>query len=164
MFPPKIEPTNFILLLGDLLLFVFWRKLKTQKRHFEINWLLALKNINYKASIIGILIMPALKNTNYKASIIGILIMLALKNINYKASIIGTLIMLALKNINYKASIIGISIDNAKGQTKSKWFFKPTFPPKSECTNSILLIWDLFFFVFGRNWRHKKDISKLTDL
>ena len=33
---------------------------------------------------------------NYKASIIGILIMLALNNINYKASIIGILIMLAL--------------------------------------------------------------------
>ena len=42
---------------------------------------------------------------NYKASIIGILMMLALKNINYKASIIGILMMLALKKINYKASI-----------------------------------------------------------
>ena len=40
---------------------------------------------------------------NYKASIIGILIMLALNNINYKASIIGILIMLALK---YKAAIV----------------------------------------------------------
>ena len=57
--------------------------------------MLALKNINYKASIIGILMMLALKNINYKASIIGILMMLALKNINYKASIIGILIMLA---------------------------------------------------------------------
>ena len=88
----------------------FWKKLKTQKRHFEINWPLALKNINYKASIIGILIMLALKDINYKASVIGILIMLSLKNINYKTSIIGILIMLALKNINYKASIIGILI------------------------------------------------------
>ena len=50
----------------------FWRKLKTQKRHFEINLPLALKNINYKASIIGILIMLALNNINYKASIICI--------------------------------------------------------------------------------------------
>ena len=40
---------------------------------------------------------------NYKASIIDILIMLALNNINYKASIIGILIMLALK---YKAAIV----------------------------------------------------------
>ena len=51
--------------------------------------MLALKNINYKASIIGILIMLALKNINYKASIIGILIMLALNNI----------IMVVLNNI-----------------------------------------------------------------
>ena len=58
--------------------------------------MLTLKNIEYKASIIGILIMLALKNINYKASIIGILMMLALKNINYKASNIGILIMLAL--------------------------------------------------------------------
>ena len=27
-----------------------------------------------------------------------------------------------------------------KGQTKSKRFFKPTFPPKNEQTNSILLL------------------------
>ena len=64
--------------------------------------------INYKASIIGILIMLALNNINYKASIIGILIMLALNNINYKASIIGILIMLALK---YKAAIVFLPID-----------------------------------------------------
>jgi hypothetical protein len=38
--------------------------------------MLALKNIKYKASIIGILIMLALKNIKYEASIIGILIML----------------------------------------------------------------------------------------
>ena len=52
--------------------------------------MLALKNINYKASIIGILMMLALKNINYKASIIGILIMLAFNNI----------IMVVLNNIN----------------------------------------------------------------
>ena len=45
--------------------------------------------INYKAR------MLALNNINYKASIIGILIMLALNNINYKASIVGILIMVA---------------------------------------------------------------------
>ena len=37
---------------------------------------LSMEYINYKASIIGILIMLALNNINYKASIIGILIML----------------------------------------------------------------------------------------
>ena len=37
-FPPKNEQRNSILLLWDLFLFVFWRKLKTPKRHFEINW------------------------------------------------------------------------------------------------------------------------------
>jgi hypothetical protein len=45
---------------------------------------------------------------NYKASIIGILIMLALNNINYKASIIGILIMLALK---YKAALVFLPIN-----------------------------------------------------
>ena len=43
--------------------------------------------------------MLGLKNTNYKASIIGIVIMLALNNINYKASIIGILIMVALESL-----------------------------------------------------------------
>ena len=37
-FPPKNERTYSILLLWDLFLFVFWRKFKTPKRHFEINW------------------------------------------------------------------------------------------------------------------------------
>ena len=37
-FPPKNEQTNSILLLWDLFLFVFWRKLKTPKRYFVINW------------------------------------------------------------------------------------------------------------------------------
>ena len=36
-FPPKNEQMNLILLLRDLFSFVFWRKLKTPKRHFEIN-------------------------------------------------------------------------------------------------------------------------------
>ena len=34
-FPPKNERMNLILLLWDLFSFVFWRKLKTAKRHFE---------------------------------------------------------------------------------------------------------------------------------
>ena len=44
-------------------------------------------------------------------------------------------------------------------------FFKPTFPPKNEKTNSTLLLWNLrstcFHLFFGR---HQKDISKWTDL
>ena len=47
-------------------------------------------------------------------------------------------------------------------------FFKPTFPPKNEQTNSTLLLWYLrltcFHLFFGRNWRHQKEILKLTDL
>ena len=39
-FPPKNEQKNSISLLWDLFLFVFWRKLKTPKRHFKMNWLL----------------------------------------------------------------------------------------------------------------------------
>ena len=41
-FPPKNEQTNSILLLWDLFSFVFLRKLKTQKRHFKINWPLVI--------------------------------------------------------------------------------------------------------------------------
>ena len=37
-FLPKNERTNLTLLLVDLFLFVFWKKVKTPKRHFEINW------------------------------------------------------------------------------------------------------------------------------
>ena len=44
-------------------------------------------------------------------------------------------------------------------------FFKLT---KNERTNSTLLLWNLrstcFRSFLGRNWRHQKDISKLTDL
>ena len=36
-FLPNNERTNSNLLLVDLLLFVFWKKVKTPKRHFEIN-------------------------------------------------------------------------------------------------------------------------------
>ena len=47
-------------------------------------------------------------------------------------------------------------------------FFKPTFPPKNERTNSTLLLWNLRSTCarsfFGGNWRHQKDISKLFDL
>ena len=34
----KNEQTNSTLLLVDLFSFVFWKKVKTPKRHFEINW------------------------------------------------------------------------------------------------------------------------------
>jgi hypothetical protein len=36
-FLPKNERTNSILLLVDLFSFFFWKKVKTPKRHFEIN-------------------------------------------------------------------------------------------------------------------------------
>ena len=38
MLSRKNEQTNSISLLRELILFIFWRKLKTPKRHFEINW------------------------------------------------------------------------------------------------------------------------------
>ena len=37
-FLPKNERTISTLLLVDLFSFVFWKKVKTPKRHFEINW------------------------------------------------------------------------------------------------------------------------------
>ena len=36
-FLPKNKRTNSTLLLVDLFSFVFWKKVKTPKRHFEIN-------------------------------------------------------------------------------------------------------------------------------
>ena len=38
MFLPKNEQTNSTLLLVVLLSFTFWKRGKTPKRHFEINW------------------------------------------------------------------------------------------------------------------------------
>ena len=47
-------------------------------------------------------------------------------------------------------------------------FWGYQFPPKNQRTNSTLLLWYLrstcFRFFLGRNWRHQKDFSKLTDL
>ena len=40
-FLPQNEQANLTLLLVDLFSFVFWKKVKTLKRHFEINWPLA---------------------------------------------------------------------------------------------------------------------------
>ena len=37
MFLPKNKQTNSTLLLVDLFSFVFWKKVKTPKGHFEIN-------------------------------------------------------------------------------------------------------------------------------
>ena len=64
---------------------------------------LSMEYINYKASIIGILIMLALNNINYKASINGILIRLALK---YKNAISFYLFIyiLTLKDMGFLVS------------------------------------------------------------
>ena len=47
-------------------------------------------------------------------------------------------------------------------------FFKLTFLSKNKQMNSTLLLWYLrsicLCSFFRRNWRHQKDISKLTDL
>ena len=44
-FLPKNERTNSTLLLVDLFSFVFWKKVKTPKSHFEIKWPLDIKVI-----------------------------------------------------------------------------------------------------------------------
>ena len=41
-FLPKNKRTNSTLLPVDLFSFVIWKKVKTPKRHFEINWLLKI--------------------------------------------------------------------------------------------------------------------------
>ena len=55
-----------------------------------------------------------------------------------------------------------------KVKQSRKEFFKATFPPKNKWMHSTLLLWNLrltcFHSFFGGNWRHQKDISKLTDL
>ena len=67
-----------------------------------------------------------------------------------------------------KASFVMRMIFSLKVRQSRNDFFKPTFLPKNERTNSTLLLWNLrltcFHSFFGRNWRHQKDISKLTDL
>ena len=44
-----------------------------------------------------------------------------------------------------------------KGQTKSKWFSQANVFSKNERTNSILLLWDLFSFVFWRKSTSPKN-------
>ena len=46
MFLPKNERTNSSLLLVDLFSFIFWKKVRTPKRHFEISW--PLMNSSWK--------------------------------------------------------------------------------------------------------------------
>ena len=55
------------------------------------------------------------------------------------------------------------------GQTKSKLFFQADVSSKKRTNEfdftTMIPQGDLFSFgFFGRNWRHQKDISKLTDL
>lgn len=45
-FLPKNEQTNSTLLLVNLILFDFWKKVKTPKGHFKINWSLVLPKIS----------------------------------------------------------------------------------------------------------------------
>ena len=56
-----------------------------------------------------------------------------------------------------------LKVSKTQKQIVKSWIL-----PKNEQMNSILLLWYLrstcFRSFFGRNWRHQKDISKLTDL
>ena len=57
----------------------------------------------------------------------------------------------------------------AKGEKNSKWFFQVDVSSKKQ-TNEfyLLLLWNLRLtfigLLFGGNWRHQKNISKLSDL
>ena len=56
-----------------------------------------------------------------------------------------------------------IKVSKTRKQIVKSWIL-----PKNEQMNSTLLLWNLrstcFRSFFGRNWRHQKDISKITDL
>ena len=51
-----------------------------------------------------------------------------------------------------------------KGQIISKSNYLAVNSSKKWMNEFVLLLCNVFWLVFGRNWRHKKDISKLTDL
>ena len=51
-----------------------------------------------------------------------------------------------------------------KGQLISKKIVKPRILPKNERMNSFLLVCDVFSFVFWKNPRTEKNISRLSDL
>ena len=57
---------------------------------------------------------------------------------------------------------------DTKGQTSSKWFFRAVVSSKKRMKEFYFTAMkpqvDLYLFVFGRNWRHQKNITKLTDL
>ena len=55
MFPPKDKQTNSTTTMipqVNLFLFSFWRKLKTPKRHFEINWPLSNVKTKWKKKLL----------------------------------------------------------------------------------------------------------------
>ena len=52
----------------------------------------------------------------------------------------------------------------AKGQTKLKWFFQADVSSIKQMNEFDWSTMTCFHSFFGRNWRHQKDISKLTDL
>ena len=67
--------------------------------------------------------------------------------------------------LNLKVTLLINWVD--KGQTKSKWFFQANISSKK--TNEQIPLyyhdtpgWLVFVCFFGRNWRHQKDILKLT--
>ena len=144
---------------------IFQADVSSKKRTYEFNFttmrlvfVCLLKNINYKASIIGVLITLALKNINYRASIIGVLIMLALKNTKYKASIISILIVLTLKNIKYKASIISILIMLALKNINYKHS-----EPEWNISNKNCLAWNIaqtYDFCIPLDLLDTKDLKK----
>ena len=51
-----------------------------------------------------------------------------------------------------------------KGQLISKKFVKPRILPKNERMNSFLIVCDVFSFVFWKNPRPEKNVSRFTDL
>ena len=78
-FPPKNERKNSILLLWDLFSFVFWRKLKTKKSRFEINWplvmgpeLLSLKTFTEYCDNLYLTFLEKLTRDNFSLSQIGL--------------------------------------------------------------------------------------------
>ena len=66
-FPPKNEKNKFYFTTMkpqvDLFSFIFWRKLKTPKRHFEINWPLKVIFINREKNAMALLFLISIRIT-----------------------------------------------------------------------------------------------------
>ena len=92
----------------------------------------------------------------------------SLKNLTWNSKTVFTLSNISRQELRIHSSSLTFATRLAKGQLISECLFGIFNSPKKRIKKFIFTIMvpkvKLFSFVFGENWRHRKDISKLTEL